>query len=475
MTDTERMIRMALMTGEQYLKSIEELKLNIFMFGEKTENAAASPVLAPALKAVGAVCDLAADERYKDVMTTVSPITGERINRFNHIFQNSSDLIKKLKMQRLCGGRMAACLHRSAGLDAMNALYSTAFETDKKYGTRYFDNLRSFLAHVQGGDLTVDGAVADPKEPASESESSEIRLRVVERKPGGVVVRGAKMQNVGVCASHEIIAIPSGAVKEADKAIAFAVPTDAEGIMIIIGSQSDGGARPGDGFYGETEALVVFDDVFVPNERIFLNGETEFTETLADRFAAFHRQSCSGSKSGIGDVLIGAIALAAQFNGSDKDSYVRNNLLEMTHLNETIFSCGVACSAMAEETEAGGCSIDLPLTNVCRQNVTRFPYEITRLARSITLELMIIVPSESEFRSERLGEYIDKYFKAGVRTEYRLKIMRLIGELMFGSAAIDYLTEPMELSGGDGKNAESRQRELEDKKRLAGEIAGIDG
>ena len=101
MTDTERMIHMALMTGEQYLKSIEELKLNIFMFGEKTENAAASPVLAPALKAVGAVCDLAADERYKDVMTTVSPITGERINRFNHIFQNSSDLIKKLKMQRL--------------------------------------------------------------------------------------------------------------------------------------------------------------------------------------------------------------------------------------------------------------------------------------------------------------------------------------------------------------------------------------
>ena len=213
---------------------------------------------------------------------------------------------------------MAACLHRSAGLDAMNALYSTAFETDKKYGTRYFDNLRSFLAHVQGGDLTVDGAVADPKEPASESESSEIRLRVVERKPGGVVVRGAKMQNVGVCASHEIIAIPSGAVKEADKAIAFAVPTDAEGIMIIIGSQSDGGARPGDGFYGETGPFVVFDDVFVPNERIFLNGETEFTETLADRFAAFHRQSCSGSKSGIGDVLIGAIALAAQFNGSDK-------------------------------------------------------------------------------------------------------------------------------------------------------------
>ena len=122
--------------------------------------------------------------------------------------------------------------------------------------------------------------------------------------------------------------------------------------------------------------LVIFDDVFVPNDRIFLNGEAEFAGMLVERFAGYHRQSYGGCKVGVGDVLIGASALAAEMNGAQKASHVKDKLIEMTHLNETLYCCGIACSSEGKKTKAGNYQIDLLLANVCKQNVTRFPYEI---------------------------------------------------------------------------------------------------
>ena len=154
---------MALMTGEQYLESMRKLKLNIYMFGEKIENSESSPILRPSLNSVKATYDLAADPQYEDVMTAVSHLTGEKINRFTHIHQSTDDLIKKVKMQRLCGSKTASCFQRCVGLDAFNAVYSTTYEVDEKYGTSYFENFKKFLTYVQQNDLTVDGAMTDPK------------------------------------------------------------------------------------------------------------------------------------------------------------------------------------------------------------------------------------------------------------------------------------------------------------------------
>ena len=199
---------------------------------------------------------------------------------------------------------------------------------------------------------------------------------------------------------------------------------------------------------------------------------------LVERFAGFHRQSYGGCKVGVGDVLIGAAALAAQYNGADRASHVKDKLIEMTHLNETIFSCGIACSAQGCKTASGGYMIDLLLANVCKQNVTRFPYEISRLAQDIAGGLMVTAPSEKDFRDEKLGGYIDKYFRgvSNVPTEYRLKIMRLIENMTLGAAAVGYLTESMHGAGSPQAQRImiSRQSDIEAKKRLAKDIAKIE-
>ena len=300
------------------------------------------------------------------------------------------------------------------------------------------------------------------------------------------MVRGAKAHQTGALNSHEIIIMPTQSMKPEDRdyAVSFAVPMDAEGILMIIGRQScdtrklEGSELDvGNSEFGGVEALVVFNDVFVPNERIFLCGETEFAGMLVERFAGYHRQSYGGCKVGVGDVLIGAAALAAEYNGCAKASHIKDKLIEMTHLNETLYCCGIACSAEGHPTESGNYLIDLLLANVCKQNVTRFPYEIARLAEDIAGGLVVTAPAEADLRDPVVGPYVEKYFQAapGVSTENRFRILRLIENLTLGTAAVGYRTES--LHGAGSPQAQrimiARQGNLPMKKELAKKIAHI--
>ncbi|HEX7660921.1 MAG TPA: 4-hydroxyphenylacetate 3-hydroxylase family protein [Pseudonocardiaceae bacterium] len=481
---------MTLMTGEQYIESIEKLNTQVYLFGEKVEDRVNNPVLRPSLNSVRMTYDLAQDPQYQDLMTAIAPETGKRINRFTHVHRSAQDLVSKVKMQRLLGQKTAACFQRCVGMDAFNAVYATAFDVDQAKGTHYLDNFKEFMLYVQEHDLTVDGAMTDPKGDRSLAPHAQpdpdMYLRVVERRPDGIVVRGAKAHQTGALNSHEIIVMPTIAMRPEDKdyAVAFALPIDAPGIFMIIGRQSCDTRKlegsdidVGNSEFGGVEALVVFDDVFVPNDRIFLNGETEFAGSLVEWFAAYHRQSYGGCKVGVGDVLIGAAALAADYNGVPKASHIKDKIIEMIHLNETLYSCGIACSAEGQPTAAGNYLVNLLLANVCKQNVTRFPYEIVRLASDIAGGLMVTAPSEKDLRADRIGELVDKYFKAapGVSTEDRLRILRLIENLSLGTAAVGYLTES--LHGAGSPQAQrimiSRQGDLASKKALAKSIAHI--
>jgi 4-hydroxybutyryl-CoA dehydratase/vinylacetyl-CoA-Delta-isomerase len=479
------------MTGQEYIESIRRLKMRVYMFGEEVQDPVDNPILRPSLNSVRMTYDLAQQPEHEDLMTVVSPDTGRRINRFTHIHRSSEDLVKKVKMQRLLGQQTAACFQRCVGMDAFNSLYSTCYEIDEKHGTDYFSNFKKFMFRVQDEDLTVDGAMTDPKGDRSlaphEQADPDLYLHVVERHADGIVVRGAKAHQTGALNSHEIIIMPTISMQPEDKdyAVSFAVPTDAEGIFMVIGRQSCDTRKlegseidVGNSEFGGVEALVVFDDVFVPNERIFLNGETEFAGMLVERFAGYHRQSYGGCKVGVGDVLIGAAAVAADYNGASKASHVKDKLIEMTHLNETLYCCGIACSAEGSPTPAGNYMINLLLANVCKQNVTRFPYEIVRLAEDIAGGLMVTAPSEKDFRDTKLGPYIDKYLKAkaDVPTESRLRILRLIENLSLGTAAVGYRTESMHGAGSPQAQRImiARQGNLPMKKELAKKIAHID-
>jgi 4-hydroxybutyryl-CoA dehydratase/vinylacetyl-CoA-Delta-isomerase len=452
---------MPLKTREEYIESLRKLKLNLWMFGERVESPVDHPIIFPSMNAVAMTYELARQPEYLDLMTAISHLTGKRISRFTHIFQSREDLLQKVRRQRVIGQKTACCYQRCVGMDALNALYMTTYEIDEKYGTEYHERLKKFLIYVQENDLVSDGAMTDPKGDRSrrphEQADPDLYMHVVERRADGIVVRGAKAHQTGFVNSHEVIVMPTISMTEKDRdyALSFAVPTDTPGIVIIYGRQSCDTRKlegseidVGNSMFGGQESLVVFDNVFVPNERIFMNGETDFVGMLVERFAGHHRPSYA-CKAGVGDVLIGAAALAAKYIGVDKSSHVRDKLIEMTHLNETMYACAVACSSEGVPTKSGAYLIDLLISNVCKQNVTRFPYEIARIAEDIAGGLVVTAPSEKDFRSPNVGHYVEKYLKGipSVKTEARLRVLRLIEHLTLGSGAVGYRTESMHGAG----------------------------
>ncbi|MBS3988868.1 MAG: 4-hydroxyphenylacetate 3-hydroxylase family protein [Dethiobacter sp.] len=479
-------------TAAEYLDSLRKLNLNIYMFGERVENAVDNPIIRPSLNSVAKTYELAWDPRYEEEMTVTSSLTGKKINRFTHLHQNCADLVKKVKMQRLLGQKTASCFQRCVGFDALNSVDSTTYEMDCALGTGYHKRFRDFLRYVQDEDLVCNGAMTDPKgdrslRPSQQSDP-DLYLRIVSKEAAGIVVRGAKCHQTGVINSHELLVMPTIALsgeEEKDYAACFAVPSDSKGLVYIYGRQASdtrkleyGSMDVGNCRYGGHEALVVFDDVFVPWERVFMCGEYKFAGTLVERFAGYHRQSYGGCKVGVGDVLVGAAAQAADYNGTAKASHIKDKLVEMIHLNETLYACGIACSSQGCATASGTFLIDLLLANVCKQNVTRFPYEIARLAEDIAGGLMVTMPAEQDFRHPQIGRYVDKYLRgvAGVPTEQRLRLLRLIENLTIGSAAVAYRTESMHGAGSPQAQRVmiARQADLEKKKKLARVLAGIE-
>ncbi len=478
-------------TVEEYLESLKRLNLEIYLLGERVKDPVDHPIIRPSLNSVAMTYQLAGEAGYKDWMTTRSHLNGKPINRFTAIHQSAEDLVNKVKMQRLLGQKTASCFQRCVGMDAINALYSTTFETDEQHRTSYHARFLEFLQRVQEEDLVVDGAMTDVKGDRSlrpgQQADPDLFLHVVEKRKEGIVVRGAKAHQTGMVNSHEVIVMPTIALREDEKdyAVSFAVPTDAKGLFFVYGRQScdtrklEGSPMDvGNHQYGGHEVLAIFDEVFVPWERVFLCGETEAVGTLVERFAGYHRQSYGGCQVGVGDVLIGAASLAADFNGTAKASHIVDKLIEMVHLNETLYSCGLACSSEGHPTPAGNYEIDMLLANVCKQNVTRFPYEIARLAEDIAGGLMVTMPSEKDLKHERTGPYIRKYLRgvASVPTEQRMRILRLIENLTLGTAAVGYRTESMHGAGPPQAQRIMirRQADLEGKKKLAKRIAGIE-
>ena len=332
---------MAMMTAAQYEESLRKLDLVVYMFGERIDNVVDNPIIRPSMNAVAMTYELAHKPEHQDLMTATSHLNGERINRFTHIHQCREDLVKKSKMGRLLGRKTGCCFQRCVGMDALNALSIVTFDMDQALGTEYNLRFLAYLEMVQREDLVCDGAMTDPKGdrslPPHKQPDPDMFLRVVEKTAEGIVVRGAKAHQTGAVNSHEIIVMPTLTMREADSdyAVSFALPADAKGITYIMGRQScdtrkmeSGKLDQGNIRFGGHEALVVFDDVFVPWDRVFMCGETEFSGVLVEKFASYHRQSYA-CKVGVGDVLIGAAQTAAEFNGAERASHIRDKIIEM--------------------------------------------------------------------------------------------------------------------------------------------------
>ena len=478
---------MSIKTGEEYINSLRGRKLKIFLFGELVENYVDHPMIRPSINAVAETYDIAVRE--EELASPHSSISGQRVNRFLHIAESAQDLVLQNKMQRKLGQNTGTCFQRCVGMDALNSLHSTTFEIDEKHGTNYHQRLLDFIKTMQLENFVIGGAMTDPKGDRSlgpsEQNDPDLYLHVVKKDDKGVYVTGAKAHQTGCINSHWIILMPTLRLTENDKdyAIVGAIPADAEGITYIYGRQScdtrsmeEGEIDSGNSQYAGQEALIVLDNVFIPWDKVFMYGEYEFASMLIERFTCYHRRSYV-CKTGLGDVLIGASATIADYNGVPNVSHIKDKLIEMTHLNESIFAAGIASSYQSHKLKSGVYINDDMLAQVCKHNVTRFPYEIGRLAQDIAGGLMVTLPSEKDFRHPEAGPILRKYLvgRKGVDIENRMRILRLIENMTMGRNAVGYLTESMHGAGSPQAQRIqiARQMQLGYKRNLAKHLAKV--
>jgi 4-hydroxybutyryl-CoA dehydratase/vinylacetyl-CoA-Delta-isomerase len=481
---------MKIKNGAEYIRSLREVHPRIYYKGRRIDDVTRHPATAPHVRSAAMTYALAAKKEYVDLATATSHLTGRRISRFTHVHQNVEDLIKKVKLLRILGQKTGSCFQRCVGLDGINAVYSVAYETDRRHGTGYLERFRRWLTYIQDENLMVVGAMTDPKGDRSkgpaEQEDPDQYVHVVDRRKDGIVIRGAKLHMTGGVNSHEILIMPTAAMDERsrDYAVVCALPVDAPGVTMVFGRQAsddrrDKGERldvgkPSFGAVGG-EAVIAFEDVFIPAERVFMDGEWDQTGALVYRFAAHHRANYGACKTGLMDVLIGAVGCLTDVQGTAKGSHVRDKITEMTHLSETLYSSSVACSSLGWPTPSGAYMVDTMLANVCKQNVTRFHFEIARLALDLAGGFIATLPSQYDLDSEDVGHLVRKYFSGvpGIPTEDRMKLARLIEAMTGGTALVE------SMHGAGSPQAQRimiyRESELEKKKDLARRLLGIGG
>ncbi|MCL5046550.1 MAG: 4-hydroxyphenylacetate 3-hydroxylase family protein [Actinobacteria bacterium] len=477
-----------MMTGNEYIESLRRLEPRVYAFGCRIENVVDHPLFAPHIASAAMTYGLAHTPKYHGLMTVTSHLTGKTINRFTHIHQSTGDLITKVKMLRALARLTGSCFQRCVGLDALNALYTLTYEMDAEGGSIYHERLKKYLLYVQENDLMCAGSMTDPKGDRSlrpyQQADPDLYLHVVDRRKDGIVIRGAKAHQTGVINSHEMIIMPTVALgpEDQDYAVACAVPTDAPGITHIFGRQTNDTRRlqgdeidTGNPCYGLVggEALSVFEDVFVPWERVFMCGEYRFAGSLVERFASYHRQNYGGCKAGVSDIIIGATSAMARYNGVAGASHVKDKVVEMVHLTETLYCGSLACSCEGKPTPSGAYMVDPLLANTVKQNITRFIYEVGRISHDIAGGFVATLPSEKDFSSSEVGHLLEKYFKgvAQVPTAYRVKMARLIENLTGGTSLLE------SMHGAGSPQAQRimilRQANLAEKEKLARRLARI--
>jgi 4-hydroxybutyryl-CoA dehydratase/vinylacetyl-CoA-Delta-isomerase len=437
----------AMKTASEYVASLRARKLALWVDGERVREPVDHPKVRPSVAAVAATYALAHDPRTHELACAHSELIDGPVNRFTHLFRAPEDLVKKVELQRVLGRLTGTCFQRCVGMDGLNALFIATWEAGDDAHRRFV----RWAAEVQRNDEVVNGAMTDPKGDRSKRpvDQPDHYLRVVERRPDGVVIRGAKVHQTGAANSHQILVMPGQALRpgEEDFAIACALPVDAEGVRMVLGRQpSDerkGGPDAGNARFGGQECVVLFDDVLVPSERVFLDGDLRAAATLVEAFAGFHRASYGGCKPGNLDVLIGASALLAREHGVERASHVRDKLVEMAHLTETIHGVGLAASTRSRQHASGIWQVDPVLANVCKHNVTRIPYEIVRLAEDLAGGSMATLPSLADLEHEELGDAL----RLVAGSDARARALRLVEYMAYGAGSVPLRIECMHGAG----------------------------
>ena len=435
-----------LKSPEEYRRSLKEMRPNVHKFGELIEDVTTHPATKRTVESHSRIYALAMDAEYEDILTTDSPLTGEKVSRYLSIMASAEDMIANTKIKRLLFNVTGTCTGgRCGGWNGINAMWPTTFDLDAKAGTDYHERLKEWLAQAQRNDITMSVALTDPKGNRtlrpSEQDDPDMSLRMVERREDGIVVRGAKIMICGIAAANEIFVMPGTAYREADKdyAISFAIPRDAEGIRCVETTHPGDRRELEEGFdnpvgCGITQSYILFEDVFVPEERVFMAGEFKSSLPAVMGFIAPYRATMGGCVAGQGDVMVGASILIAWANGLSEKVF-REKLTQMVANNETTFGMGVAAAVMGEAHPSGNWRTNQLLANVNKLHIATLPYETKRLAQEIGggIAETGCMPSYRDMTDPDYGEMVQKYLKAAAPAVARVKVARLIEWLTLGA------------------------------------------
>jgi len=473
-----------LIKGDQYKQRIAKLKNNIHMGGKIVDRF--DPRLVGGVNIMAATYDFAFNPEFKEVGVATSHLTGEKINRFCQIHQGVEDLLNKQKMTRFYSQEVGGCIQRCMGIDALNGISITSYDADQKYGTRYYRNFIEFMKRVQKEDLSLNCAQTDvkgnrPWRPGQQKDP-DLYLRVVEKKKDGIIVNGAKAHNSCSVYVDEIVAIPTRFMKqdEVDWAVAFAVPSDWEGVTIINAAYAPPKRAdlhcPYETF-GISHSITVFDHVFVPWERVFLCGEADLAGKLALLFALYHRHSYTGCKAALSEIYTGATALAAEYNGIDTAQHVRHKLADMIQVVDLIFAAGIAAAMNAVKTPSGTYVPDSNYCNSGRMLAGEAIYGEYEALAAIAGGLAATLPGEADFENEKTGAYLKKYIMRDpkIPAEHQHRAFRLFQDMMASVWGGHKLIDALHGGGSPviEKVALYRDHDLERSKNIAKKLAGI--
>jgi aromatic ring hydroxylase len=483
-------------TKAQYVEGLRKMRNNIYFNGAKINRA--DEVQMDCINTIGTTFDEAAKPENAELMTAKSHLTGETINRFTHIHQNTQDLHRKQDMTRFLCRKVGGCIQRCMGIDAVNAIYTVSYEADRRNqgATRYHDHFKKWLARFQGEDLVGCCAQTDVKgdrmlRPA-EQPDPEAYLRVVEKGKEGIVVSGCKLHISEASVADEILVVPTRALRKEDKdyAVSFAVPGDYEGVKQVVTIHN---LRPRKIYkrgvvIGLTDSYVIFEKCFVPWERVFLCNEYDQGGILALLFALFHRHSYSGCKPAIGDLILGTAALAAEMNNIHKTSHVREKLAEIILTTELGYAAGYTASDLGKPSVfipglglvpygPGNYIPNSIYCNVGRCLTGEAVYREAEILCDIAGGIPATFPHEEDFANPETGDLLLKYTKRNpeIPAEEQAQFWRYVGDIL--CSASGGISNVGNYHGGGSPIMEqiaiTSQYDIEERKDLIRRIAGL--
>ncbi len=469
-------------TTDQYVSKLHSMRKNVRLGGRVVGRD--HPDLLPGINVISLTYDLAQDPKHADLMTV--SVGGEKVNRFNHIPGNTDDLIDKITMVRKCCHKVGGCIQRCMGNDSLTSLSAVTFQMDEKLGTEYHRRFLKYFDYFQKNDLVGSAAMTDVKGDRSlrprQQADPDLYLRVIEKDSKGIVVRGAKAHNTISPYSDELIVLPTRAFtkEEAGYAVSFAIPADAGGVLLVCRSVFNREKKrfplPVERF-GETGSITIFNDVFVPWERVFMCGEWQFAGALTSAFSRCHRHTYCGCKPATTDILLGAASLIAEYNGVEKASHIGGKLAELIATSELIFACGISSAIKGEKTPSGTFLPDRIFSNVGRFHAGKQFHHECEIIHDIAGGLATTMPEDEEMLDPEIWKWMEKYLKgkAEVPVEHRIRCLRLIEDLTVSHLGGHKLVGG--IHGGGSPEMEKiaiiQEYDLEEKKDIVKELAGI--